>query len=409
MKKALEIPTARVFLPLLKPNRYKGAFGGRGSGKSHFFGGLTVEEHLAIPGHRTVCIREIQKSIARSSKQLIVDKINQFNLNKHFDVQDQVIKTPGDGLIVFQGLQNHTADSIKSLEGFDRAWIEEAQSISSYSWRMLRPTLRKPGSEIWASWNPASSDDPIDEFFRGEGSDRADLTAVRANWSDNPWFNDGTLPTEREEDHRARPDEYDHVWEGDYVTISDAVIFRKRVTVDDFETPEDARFFYGLDWGFSQDPTAIVRCFIRDDVLYVDYEAGGTGIHLDELPEVLDEIPGTRRWPIKADCASPQNISFMATRYRFNMTPAKKWPGSVEDGIDRLKAFKRIVVHRRCPRIAEEFRKYAFKVDPKTEEVLPVIVDAWNHWIDALRYALDGVIQNRRSMPSFAGYKSRTR
>ena len=243
MTKALEIPTARVFLPLLKPNRYKGAFGGRGSGKSHFFGGLTVEEHLAIPGHRTVCIREIQKSVARSSKQLIVDKINQFNLNKHFDVQDQVIKTPGDGLIVFQGLQNHTADSIKSLEGFDRAWIEEAQSISSYSWRMLRPTLRKPGSEIWASWNPASSDDPIDEFFRGEGSDRADLTAVRANWSDNPWFNDGTLPTEREEDQRARPDEYDHVWEGDYVTISDAVIFRKRVTVDDSAIPEDARLF----------------------------------------------------------------------------------------------------------------------------------------------------------------------
>ena len=123
MTKALEIPTARVFLPLLKPNRYKGAYGGRGSGKSHFFGGLTVEEHLAIPGHRTVCIREIQKSIARSSKQLIVDKINQFNLNRHFDVQDQVIKTPGDGLIVFQGLQNHTADSIKSLEGFDRASV----------------------------------------------------------------------------------------------------------------------------------------------------------------------------------------------------------------------------------------------------------------------------------------------
>lgn len=405
----LSIPTAEVFEPLLAPCRYKGAYGGRGSGKSHFFGENIVEEHLRIPGHRTVCIREVQKSIERSSKQLIVDKINKFNLNGVFEVQDQLIKTPGGGLIIFQGLQNHTADSIKSLEGFDRAWIEEAQSISSYSWRMLRPTMRKAGSEIWASWNPASPDDPIDDFFRGPGSDRADLIAVRANWSDNPWFGDGTLPTERVEDQRARPDEYGHIWEGDYITISDAVIFRNRVVVEEFDTPEDARLYFGLDWGFAQDPLAVVRCFIDNEVLFVDYEAGGIGIHLDELPTVLDEIPGTRQWPIKADCATPQNISFMATRYRYNMSAAAKWPGSIEDGISRLKAFKRIVVHPRCRRIAEEFRKYSYKVDRKTEDILPVIVDDWNHWIDALRYALDGVIQNRRRMPSFANYKPQGR
>ncbi|MCI1437072.1 MAG: PBSX family phage terminase large subunit [Acetobacter indonesiensis] len=397
----LSIPTAEVFDPLLAPCRYKGAYGGRGSGKSHFFGECIVEEHLRMPGHRTVCIREVQKSIERSSKQLIVDKINKFGLNRLFDVQDQLIKTPGDGLIIFQGMQNHTADSIKSLEGFDRAWIEEAQSISAYSWRMLRPTMRKKGSEVWASWNPASPEDPIDEFFRGPGSDRADLIAVRANWSDNPWFNDGTLPTERVEDLRARPDEYGHIWEGDYITISDAIIFRNRITVEDFRSPEDARFYYGVDWGFAKDPTAAVRCFIQDECLFIDYEAGGVGVELDDTPALLEEIPGAYRWPWKADGARPETISFLANRFGFKISAAEKWPGSVEDGVARLKAFKKIVVHPRCRRLAEEFRKYSYKVDKKTEDVLPLIADAWNHWIDALRYALDGVIQNRRRMPKF--------
>ena len=398
---ALDIPTARVFEPLLAPRRYKGAYGGRGSGKSHFFGENIVEEHLSIPGHRTVCIREVQKSIERSSKQLIVDKINKFNLNASFDVQDQLIKTPGDGLIIFQGMQNHTADSIKSLEGFDRAWIEEAQSISAYSWRMLRPTMRKAGSEIWASWNPASPEDPIDEFFRGPGSDRSDLIAVRANWSDNPWFGEGTLPTERVEDLRARPDEYGHIWEGDYITISDAIIFRNRVSVEDFRSPDDARFYYGVDWGFAKDPTAAVRCFIQGECLFVDYEAGGVGVELDDTPALLEGIPGAYRWPWKADGARPETISFLANRFGFKISAAEKWPGSVEDGVARLKAFKKIIVHPRCKRIAEEFRKYSYKVDKKTEDILPVIADAWNHYIDALRYALDGVIQNRRRMPKF--------
>ena len=400
--KPLDIPTARVFEPLLAPRRYKGAYGGRGSGKSHFFGECIVEEHLRIPGHRTVCIREVQKSIERSSKQLIVDKISKFNLNSLFDVQDQLIKTPGGGLIIFQGMQNHTADSIKSLEGFDRAWIEEAQSISAYSWRMLRPTMRKAGSEIWASWNPASPDDPIDDFFRGSGSDRPDLIAVRANWSDNPWFRSGTLPTERIEDQRARPDEYGHIWEGDYVSITDAIIFRNRVSVEDFKTPDDMRFYYGVDWGFAKDPTAAVRCFVSDGCLYVDHEAGGVGIELDDTPAVLSQIPGALDWPWKADGARPETISFLANRFGFRISAAKKWPGSVEDGVARLKSFKRIIVHPRCKRVAEEFRKYSYKVDKRTEEVLPVIADAWNHWIDALRYALDGVIQNRRTVPVFS-------
>ncbi|MFT8732081.1 MAG: PBSX family phage terminase large subunit [Acetobacter fabarum] len=398
---SLKIPTARVFAPLLAPCRYKGAYGGRGSGKSHFFGECVVEEHLRLAGHRTVCIREVQKSTQLSSRQLIIDKISQFNLQRYFDVQDRAIRTPGDGLIVFQGMQNHTAESLKSLEGFDRAWVEEAQSVSALSWRMLRPTLRKKGAEIWASWNPHAPTDAVDAFFRGAGSDRADLVAVRANWSDNPWFDQGTLPTERLEDQRTRPDEYGHVWEGDYQSFSAAQIFAGRVRVQDFAVPEDTRFYYGVDWGFAKDPLAALRCFIVGNTVYIDHEAGGIGVELDAIPAVLGQVPNAGQWPWKADGARPETISFLARTYGFRISAAKKWPGSVEDGIARLKAFDAIVVHPRCKRVAEEFRLYSYRIDKDTGDILPIVEDAHNHWIDALRYALDGVIHNRRTMPRF--------
>lgn len=395
----LDIPTAEVFEPLLQPSRYKGAHGGRGSGKSHFFGGLVTEEHATIPGHRTVCIREVQKSIKLSSKQLIVDKINQFNLNHLFDIQDQQIKTPKDGVIVFQGLQNHTAESIKSLEGFDRAWVEEAQSISKYSWDMLRPTFRKPGSEIWASWNPLMEEDAIDKFFRGEGSDRSDMKTVQANWSDNPWFKSGTLPEERIEDLRARPDDYDWIWEGAYRTVSEAAIFRNKFEITEFDTPEDAIFFHGADWGYANDPTTLVRMFIQNECLYIDAECYSTGIELDDLPRFFDAIPTARKWPIRADAAAPQIISYVR-RQGFNIAAAKKWPKSVEEGIAYLRGFKKIYIHRRCVNTAKEFRSYSWKTDRHSGVLVPVPEDANNHAIDAIRYALDAYITTK-GMPVF--------
>ncbi|MFT9442310.1 MAG: phage terminase large subunit [Acetobacter papayae] len=399
--RALDMPTARVFAPLLGPCRYKGAYGGRGSGKSHFFGECVVEEHLRLPGHRSVCIREVQRSMEQSSRRLILDKIAQHGLEPWFDVQDRAIRTPGDGLIIFQGMQSHTADSIKSLEGFDRAWVEEAQNLSALSWRLLRPTLRKKDSEIWASWNLVFEHDPVDMFFRGAGSERADLVAVRANWADNPWFGEGALPREREADVATRPDDYAHVWEGAYRTRSDALVFSGMVEVRAFSTPENIRPYYGVDWGFSKDPLAALRCWVAQDVLYIDYEAGGVGIELDAIPAVLDTVPGARQWPWRADGARPETISFLARRHGFRITAARKWPGSVEDGIARLRAFRRIVVHPRCVRVVAEFHSYAYRVDPGTEDVLPVVEDANNHWMDALRYALDGLIHNRRTLPRF--------
>ena len=398
----LEIQTPRVFAPLLQPARYKGAWGGRASGKSHFFAEMMVERALMEPGFRGAAIREIQKSTKLSVKQLIEDKIRKLGVSSRFEIRETEIRTPGDGLIIFQGMQDHTADSIKSLEGFDVAWCEEAQSLSDRSVKILRPTFRKPGSELWFSWNPENPEAPVDKLLRGEEHDDGWQVVVEANWRDNPWFGE-EMEKERQRDLARDPDTYGWIWEGEYLVISDAQIFRNRVSVEPFETPVEVdRFFFGADWGFAMDPTALIRCFIRDECLYIDHEAGQASVEIDEIgAKVFDKVPGSRDWPIKADSARPETISYMR-RQGYAIDAAEKWPGSVEDGIAHLKGFKRIVVHPRCENTAREFRLYRYKVDKLTGDVLPIIVDKNNHWLDALRYSLDSYIQRRGGMGVWA-------
>jgi phage terminase large subunit len=224
----LQIQTAEVFKPLLKPARYKGAHGGRGSGKSHFFGGLLVEDSVCERGLLSVCIREVQKTLAQSSKRLIENKIQEMGLGHEFRVFNDKIETPGDGLIIFQGMQDHTSESIKSLEGFDRAWIEEAQTLSTRSLTLLRPTIRKTGSEIWASWNPRRKVDAIDEFFRGPQGKPVGSIVVEANWKDNPWFN-SVLENERQLDLEKYPERYEHIWEGGYAKAFEGAYFAREL------------------------------------------------------------------------------------------------------------------------------------------------------------------------------------
>jgi phage terminase large subunit len=221
---SLKIPTAEVFVPLLQPSRYKGAHGGRGSGKSHFFAEMMVDDHFRNQGLRSVCIREVQKSLKDSAKRLIEDKIQALGLGPHFDVQTDQIKTPGGGVILFQGMQDHTAETIKSLEGFNRAWVEEAQTLSERSLAMLRPTIRAEDSEIWASWNPRRKADAIDNFLRAMKP--AGAVVVQANWKDNPWF-PKVLEDERQLDLETYPDRYDHIWEGGYAKAFEGAYFAK--------------------------------------------------------------------------------------------------------------------------------------------------------------------------------------
>lgn len=223
----LAIPTAEVFEPLLEPSRYKGAWGGRGSGKSHFFAGMLIEDSLAEKGLLSLCVREVQKSLQQSAKRLIEAKLADFNLGEAdgFKVFRDVIQTPGDGLITFQGMQDHTADSVKSFEGFKRAWVEEAQALSSTSLTLLRPTIRSEGSQLWFSWNPRRKTDPVDVMLRGPALPSG-AVVVKANWSENPWF-PSVLEQERVDCLSVDPDQYEHIWEGGYASVLSGAYYAK--------------------------------------------------------------------------------------------------------------------------------------------------------------------------------------
>jgi phage terminase large subunit len=227
--RTLRIPTAEAFEPLLQPSRYKGAWGGRGSGKSHFFAEKLIDDSLYEKGLRSVCIREVQKSLKESAKRLVEDKLIEFKLGEAdgFKVFKEVIETPGNGLIAFQGMQDHTAESIKSLEGFKRAWVEEAQTLSATSLALLRPTIRADGSELWFSWNPRRKSDPVDQMLRGDKRPTGAIV-VKANWKDNPWF-PGVLEQERLDCLNIEPEQYDHIWDGGYATVLTGAYYAKSI------------------------------------------------------------------------------------------------------------------------------------------------------------------------------------
>lgn len=382
----LKIDTPEWAVPLLKPSRYKGAHGGRGSGKSHFFAELLVEEHVANQNQSSVCVREIQKSLSQSVKKLIEIKIKELNVESYFIIQESVIKSRhGSGLIIFQGLQNHTADSIKSLEGYDRAWVEEAQSLSQKSLDLLRPTIRKPGSELWFSWNPNQKTDPVDVLLRGDNLP-PDSAVVEVNYMQNPWFPD-VLRAEMEYDRSRDIDKYQHVWMGGYVSNSEARVF-KNWRVEEFEAPKDAIFRLGGDWGFANDPTVAVRVHIIGRNLYVDYEAYRVGCEIMDTPDLFFTIPESEKWPLVADSSRPETISHMRKNGFPKIMPSVKGKDSVEEGIEWLKTYD-IIVHPRCKHTIDELTLYSYKVDPLTDEILPILKDKDNHVIDAIRYACE--------------------
>lgn len=294
---AVVVDVPRKLKPLLSKARYKGAHGGRGGAKSHFFA-----EQLIIRCYsrktRWVCIREVQLTIRDSVRQLLVDKIQKLGMGEFFDVLDNEIRGRNGSLIVFRGMQSYSAENIKSLEDFDGAWIEEAQTLSERSLRLLRPTIRKPGSEIWASWNPRYETDAIDEFFRGD-TPPTDAVVVEVNWRDNPWFPD-VLRAEMELDRKRDPEMAKHVWDGGYEIITVGAYYASLIAEAEAEGrcgnyPHNNGLAVRTGWDIGVDDYSAVW-FIQDDGVQawvIDYfEANGLGapqiIH-EALPEYLDE------------------------------------------------------------------------------------------------------------------------
>lgn len=345
---------------------------------------------------RILCGRELQNSVQDSVHQLISDQIKEMGLQESFIIQESKIVSRCGSEMLFKGLRGmkNNAQALKSLEGVDICWIEEGQTISAASLETLTPTIRKPGAEIWITMNPDQDTDPAYKLAINppEGS-----IVCKVNYDQNPWFHDTSLPAEMEWMRRTDPDAYAHVWLGECRRFTDAQILRGKTRIEAFDpSPDWDGPYFGADWGFATDPTALVKLWIHGGCLYVEHEAYGVGVEIDHTPAMFERVPDSRSHVIRADSARPETISYLC-RQGFRIVPAAKGKGSVEDGIAHLRGYEAIVIHPRCTHFAEESRLYSYKVDRLSGDILPVPVDANNHLIDAARYALEPIMQRGTS------------
>lgn len=376
---------------------YRGAYGGRGSGKTRSFALMT-----AVYGYKfgqagvsglIVCAREYMNSLEDSSLEEVKEAIRSVDwLADYYEIGEKYIRSK-DGRIKysFTGL-NRNLNSIKGKSRILIAWVDEAEPVSQAAWDKLDATIREEGSELWATWNPEDEDSETKKRFQDNPPPNSKIVPI--NWRDNPWFPE-RLNRIRLRKQKQDPDRYAWEWEGQCLTRTDAQIFAGKWSVEDFE-PDPSTWdgpYFGLDWGFSVDPTAATKSWINNDTLYIEYEAGQVGLELDDVAAFMRErLPGIDRHIVRADNARPESISFVKRNGLPRTIPAKKWQGSVQDGIEHIRSYKQVVIHPRCKKTATEFRLYSYKIDKQSGDVLPVVIDLNNHCIDSIRYALEPIV-----------------
>ncbi|AGI32728.1 TPA: PBSX family phage terminase large subunit [Mannheimia haemolytica] len=397
MKAQIELPPK--LLPVFaKDYRYKGAYGGRGSGKTRAFAKMSAVSAYkrAMRGESGVilCGREFMNSLEESSLEEVKQAIkSEPFLANFFDVGEKYVRTK-DGRIsyVFSGLR-HNLDSIKSKARILIAWIDEAETVSETAWRKLIPTVRENNSEIWVTWNPENRGSATDTRFRQNPPENSCI--IEMSYQDNPWFPD-VLEQERLNDKQRLDDAtYRWIWEGAYLEASEAQIFRGKYQEMEFvPNPDFDGPYYGLDFGFAQDPTAAVKCWVFNGDLYIEFEAGKVGLELDDTADFIAKgVPQIADHVVRADSARPESISYLKRHGLPRIIGVEKWKGSVEDGIEHIKSYGKVFIHPRCQQTLNEFRLYSYKTDRLSGDVLPVVIDAHNHFIDALRYALTPLMQ----------------
>lgn len=345
---------------------------------------------------RVLCVREFQASIKESFHAELKNAIESVPwLAAQYDLGIDYLRGKNGTEFIFRGLRHNTS-SLKSLAQIDLTIVEEAEDTPEHSWLALLPTVfRTPKSETWVIWNPHKDGSSTDKRFRKNPPEGSHF--VEMNYDDNPWFPAG-LEAQRRQDRENMDDStYRWIWEGAYRENSDAQVFAGKFTSRDFVPQKNwSGPFYGLDFGFSQDPTAGVKCWVHDNDLYIEHEAGKVGLELDATTTYLTErLPGIEKHTIRADSARPESISYLKRKGLPNIAGVAKGKGSVEDGISHIKSYGQVVIHPRCKAVLNEFRSYSYKVDKHTGDIMPTIVDANNHYIDALRYALEPAMRRR--------------
>ena len=371
--------------------RYRCAYGGRGSGKSATFSKMLLLRGLERK-RKLLCGREFQNSIKDSVHAELCKQVEILGLSDFYECQDKTIIGKNGTQVIYRGFYNNL-NSLKSLTDIDIAYIDEAENLSEKSWDILVPTIRNPNSEIWATFNPEREDSPTK--VRLIDTVAPHIKTVKINWNDNPFFPE-VLNEERLLLKKRDYDSYLHVWEGNCSTRTDAQVYRGKWVVDDFTPQPDWNGpYFGADFGFAVDPNVLVKCWVHDHKLYIEYEAYGIRTELDAMAALYDTIPDSRKYKIFADSSRPETISHIKSK-GFNIVSVEKWPGSVEDGIEYIRgSFDKIVIHNRCPNTANEFMLYSYKIDKLTGNVMPDIVGKYDHIHDSIRYAIGNLIRRK--------------
>jgi len=370
--------------------RYYVYYGGRGSAKSHSIARYLIVQALRSP-IKILCTRELQSSIMESVHSLLSGVVYRYKLEPYFQIKLHELMCINGSQFIFKGLA-HNIEAVKSTEGIDICWIEEADKVSQASWDILKPTIRKPHSKLIISFNPTHEDDPVYQEFIVK---QQPLSVVKkVNWNDNPYF---PLVLKNEMEHMRKTDyeKYLHVWEGELRTVSDAQVFKGKYSVEEFSSEGIEAFYHGMDFGFAKDPSTVIRCFIRNRNLYIDKEAYAHHVEIDDLGKLIKKVIAGKHYKIFADCARPETISYLKNQ-GWNIQGADKWNGSIEDGVEFIRgAFDKVIIHPTCKHTIEEFKRYSFKIDKHTTEILPVIIDDYNHIIDSIRYSLNNFIKRK--------------
>ena len=286
----VKIKLPKKLMGILDPYRYKAAYGGRGTGKSHGFATALLALAANKP-MRILCAREIQLSIKDSVKQLLEDKISAYGMQGFWEITNNEIRGVNGSLILFAGLGKMTTDQLKSLEGIDVVWVEEAQSISARSMEVLIPTIRKEGSELWFTWNPRSASDPVDVLFRGEVPPK-DALILKVNPDDNPWF-PNVLREEMEYDRENRAHRYEHIWFGEYEPQAIGAIWNRTVIRESrrLNAPELSRILVSVDPAVSNEAGSD-----ENGILVVGQGTDGRGYVLEDA--TLKGTPS--QWAVRA-------------------------------------------------------------------------------------------------------------
>ena len=386
--------------------RYRCAYGGRGSGKSYNFALMAALWGARDP-LKILCVREYQNSIPNSFYAEVKNAIASHPLLESFyEVGVNFIKGQNGTEFIFKGIRNNP-QSVKSMAQIDLCIVEEAEDVNEVSWQVLEPTIRIDKSEIWVIWNPKRQDSATNRRFIETPPPRC--AVVQLNYNDNPWL---SRELDEQRQHAMKTLDratYAWIWEGAYLKQSASQVFAGKYIIDLFDPlPTWNGAYFGLDFGFSQDPTAGVKCWIFDSVLYIEHEAVKIGLELDHTPSFLIErLPGIEKHIVRADSARPESISYLQRYGIPACTGVTKGKGSVEDGIAFIKSFSKVVIHPRCNETIKEFDLYSYKTDKLSGDILPVLDDKFNHLIDAIRYALEPVMKARKQQHQRKGYAAK--